>query len=388
MTRARRPARRAAGGDASAVVGRLLGLAANPLPSPAQRQLLADVFDAPLDAALFEEALMRHRMGPLLHWLLKQHGLQPPRLVARMLASLYLTYRQKVAARDAFVADMAGALAAADIEVVFLKGTALCHTAYAEPGLRPMDDIDLLVPRGIDTRVAEALASIGLETRLPETRAERLWHHWPLAAAQRSGTIQFVEVHTSVLNARLGRYAGIDTLQRPFQRFTIGGTPVLALHPEECLITQSLRFRHLTDPWRVLLIADMLGLAMREFERIDWQRLRRMAPRIRQVFRAFQDVTPLDPTLCAALGLDPAQPVGDVGLLDARYLGWPVNISLQGRDLNLPKGRLALETLLPDPWWSRLAYGVAPGVLGKLECRLLRHPVNLTQQLVRYAYHS
>jgi len=381
-------ATRASGADASAVVARLLGLAANPLPSPAQRELLADVLDGPLDMALFEEALMRHRMGPLLHWLLKQHALEPPRPVARMLASLYLTYRQKVAARDAFVADMARALAAADIEAVFLKGTALCHTAYADPGLRPMDDIDLLVPRGIDNRVAEALGSIGLETRLPETRAERLWHHWPLAAAQRSDTILFVEVHTSVLNARLGQYAGIDTLQRPFQPFRIGEQVVLALHPEECLITQSLRFRHLTDPWRVLLIADMLGLAMREFDRIDWERLRRAAPRIRQVFRAFQDVTPLDPKLCAVFDLDPTHSVRDVGLLDARYLGWPVNISLQGRDLNLPKGRLALETLMPDHWWSRLAYGVAPGVLGKLECRLVRHPINLTQQLVRYAYYS
>lgn len=369
-----------------ALIGRLLGLAANPQPSRAQRALMAKVLEMPLDMPLFERALMRHRLGPLLHWLLKQHALTPPRPLARVLASLFLRYRQSVAARDAFVADMARALAAADIEAVFLKGSALCHTAYADPALRPMDDIDVLIPTWIDNRVVDALADIGLETRLPETRKERAFHHWPLAAATRGDAILFVEVHTSVLNARLGRYAGIEALQRPFQSFTINGQTVLTLHPEECLITQSLRFRHLTDPWRLLLIADMLGLAMRAADQIDWSRLLATAPRIKQVFRAFQEITPLDPALCETLGLDPAHTVRDVGLLDARYLGWPVNLSLQGRELDLPKSRLIRETLMPHPWWSRLAYGVAPGPAGMLASRGLRHPVNLTQQLLRYAW--
>ena len=39
-------------------------------------------------------------------------------------------------------------LQGADIEPIVLKGGALAATLYANPGLRPMGDLDLLVPAG------------------------------------------------------------------------------------------------------------------------------------------------------------------------------------------------------------------------------------------------
>lgn len=54
------------------------------------------------------------------------------------------------------------ALAAASVPVMLLKGIDLCERVYGNPGLRPMHDVDLLVPRPSVPAALAALASVGL----------------------------------------------------------------------------------------------------------------------------------------------------------------------------------------------------------------------------------
>ena len=49
----------------------------------------------------------------------------------------------------------------ARVPIMLLKGAALCHTIYEEPGLRPMSDIDLLVPPDALARAFQVLEAIG-----------------------------------------------------------------------------------------------------------------------------------------------------------------------------------------------------------------------------------
>jgi Uncharacterised nucleotidyltransferase len=67
--------------------------------------------------------------------------------------------RNQVLASNA--ADAAGVLRAAGLPVILLKGAALAFCAYASPGLRPMRDVDLLVPHDGARRARLALERAG-----------------------------------------------------------------------------------------------------------------------------------------------------------------------------------------------------------------------------------
>ncbi|GEM_PF-4796826 len=54
------------------------------------------------------------------------------------------------------------ALAAANVPVMLLKGIDLCERVYGNPALRPMHDVDLLVPRDSIPPALAALAAVGL----------------------------------------------------------------------------------------------------------------------------------------------------------------------------------------------------------------------------------
>jgi hypothetical protein len=108
---------------------------------------------------------------------------------ARLIAGRYLLARREQARIESVLAPIG-------IDWVWLKGYALAHTAYPRPALRPMLDLDLLVPA---ERSEEAHAAIrALAYRLADVPplfpgAERSLHHMrPLWAP--SGIV--VELHT------------------------------------------------------------------------------------------------------------------------------------------------------------------------------------------------
>jgi len=96
----------------------------------------------------------RYRLVPLVGWNLEQageHGADDP-LLARMVGITRRTWLQ--AHRHEQVArDTTAVLASAGVESVVIKGVALASYAYPRLGLRPMEDVDLLV-RPRDAREA------------------------------------------------------------------------------------------------------------------------------------------------------------------------------------------------------------------------------------------
>lgn len=104
-------------------------------------------------------------LAPLLHWRLSQAGVSPPPLV---MAKLALT-RQAHERRNRDVAgqldEILAECAAEKIDVVVLKGALLAAMAYPEPGLRPMNDIDLLFRPSDLARAGRLLERLGYEGR-------------------------------------------------------------------------------------------------------------------------------------------------------------------------------------------------------------------------------
>lgn len=86
------------------------------------------------------------RLLPLLYRNLQIHGVEPQSL------QLYRRAYERTWAENQFMFEHAAALARklhdAGIDVLFLKGVALAHVFYADPALRPMSDIDILIRPG------------------------------------------------------------------------------------------------------------------------------------------------------------------------------------------------------------------------------------------------
>jgi hypothetical protein len=100
-------------------------------------------------------------LAPLLHWQLEQLHLAPP---PRAVAKLAITRQAHVTRNQAIAAQLGEVLAAChahDVPVIVLKGALLAPLAYPSPGLRPMNDIDLLFQPADLPRAAHILESLG-----------------------------------------------------------------------------------------------------------------------------------------------------------------------------------------------------------------------------------
>ena len=152
------------------------------LPAPAafeawrRLQDLTGSLDA-MDAATF-------RSLPMVYRNLKDAGLGEDEL--GQLKGIYRQawYRNRLAVSAAMRA--VATLRAAGVEPIALKGLGLIATAYPEPALRPMHDVDLLVAPAEAHQAASALFDAGWRpsrgTRRDFSRRSRVFHAMPLVA--------------------------------------------------------------------------------------------------------------------------------------------------------------------------------------------------------------
>lgn len=151
----------------------------------------------PLDGDRLEALARQHRVGPLLHAATPPGAPLPQRLRSRLRAS-YLGTLRKNSVALALGRELLDGFARADVTAAPLKGWALLegpHAVYADPGLRPMDDLDVMVPREEVAAARHVLEGQGfrLVSGAPEARlagGHELAFHRPVA-----GMHVFVELH-------------------------------------------------------------------------------------------------------------------------------------------------------------------------------------------------
>ena len=109
-------------------------------------------------------------VAPLVYHTLREAGLAlPASAQAALRAAYYCTaQRNLLLARELETA--LGALEAAGVATILLKGAALTQSVYINPALRPMGDLDLLVqPQDIPAAL-DALIALGYHNTSPEAR--------------------------------------------------------------------------------------------------------------------------------------------------------------------------------------------------------------------------
>ena len=226
------------------------------------------------------ERVKQHRLGPLLHWrLTRERGALPiPADISAQLAESFkmATLRALLMQRELLLTHRI--LARAGIPHAALKGAYLAYHAYPHPALRPLRDLDLLVPSDQALPAYQALIEGGLARwekypGNPEACSE-LNHHLPPLRAP-SGQFS-VELHNRISHLEPGHECEqqADPAEDPlfWQRFIqrdLGGDSIsflsatdLALH----LIVQAIFDHQLNNG--PLIFSDLAYLLASH--EIDW----------------------------------------------------------------------------------------------------------------------
>jgi hypothetical protein len=243
--------------------------------------------DALTDTAWTEILRMarQHRIGPLMRWQL-QHAhphIRVPKCVADALTTQHKRWTARAMAMQRELLRVHGILEAAGIPHVFLKGTYLAYCVYPHPALRPLRDLDILIPpeRLMDARaalIAGGLSTVDRYERVPESVKDAAPHLPPLLAGNVS-----VELHKRIFHLKRDADAGPDLTEDPgfWERCvtgTVAGTPIEAPSPTDQMlhiIVHGVYDHQLANG--PLLLSDVALLVAAGG--VDWGRLDELAQR-------------------------------------------------------------------------------------------------------------
>ena len=170
----------------------------------------------------------------------------------------------------------------AGLEPVVFKGPAVA-ARYPEPGLRPMDDIDLLLPEADHRSALDALGRAGWQV----ARAGGGDHYDTLLTHCEVPSL-FLELHYGLEHAS-HRVTALDpdTLWALRQPLECAGTPAFGLPPAEELVVLAAHAGKLYHSFRRLVwIADLamiVGAAASDGTAIDWDHVHAVAEAARCV---------------------------------------------------------------------------------------------------------
>ena len=117
------------------------------------------------------------------------------------------------------------------IDALVLKGAALAWMIYPSPGLRPMVDLDVLVPRARAGEAQAALGRLGFGAEPEPRRFRRNAHHLPVAQRLDDGLPVNVEIHVDALSRDAPSTIATNNLTEPPQPFMLNGTRAIDTRP-------------------------------------------------------------------------------------------------------------------------------------------------------------
>jgi len=329
------------------------------------RLLRRDVHDqTPIDDALVDEAF-EHRV----HFLLLDVRRSAPQ------AAVFAPLRARVAPleRHAVAVELIRALelrrvlellALSGVRAVIFKGTALAHSCYREPHLRPREDVDLLIREGDVDAAGRAFLSMGY-ARTNLITGERVMPQRQYRRRCASGVDHVYDVHSRLANPVLFSAAlSFTEIERSAVSIPLGPHARGPSLVHSLLIACGHRVAHHNDSPQLVWLHDIHALAgrmtageWREFESLAETRNVRAAcwRGLTLAIRAFG--TPLPPQLLDRLAQGRAD--ASSAFIGGRNREIVVQWSNWRRLNGWPERRqLIVEHLLPSPSYMMARYGL------------------------------
>ena len=270
-------------------------------PADALRLLLLDLLsdrrevDAQSVAALditawraLLDMVRQHRLGALLHWQLERRhaGLAVPEAVRDEVKDAWRNSQRRMLGMQYELTTLSKLLGAAGVGSIALKGAFLAYHAYPDPALRPMRDLDILVPQDRLVEAWDCLLAAGAQPAGAGAEDDRLdyalsadKHHLP-ALLTPSGFSK-VELHRGIESTASAMDRDhstllLDGLRAHAISLPIAATPIGFPAPTDMLLHLIMHaaYDHLLNNGP-LVLSDIAFLVRRHA--IDWQRFWRTA---------------------------------------------------------------------------------------------------------------
>ena len=313
-----------------------------------------------------------NHLAPLLDVFLRTHDHNAPGAVVRQLRALALRHAAWHRTRTAALLEILDEFDRLSIDALVLKGAALAWMIYPSPSLRPMADLDVMVPRARAREAQAALGRLGFVTEPEPRRFRRNAHHLPVAQRLNDGLPVNVEIHVDALSRDAPSTIATSNLTEPPQPFMLNGTRRLTLGHLDMLRHLT---HHLLEPSpngrvRLIGIVDLVSYACAFHERIDWPRLQSAFGFVTNALACLHHLVPLPDTLMRFAPV-PANAVPDrVGEI-VRPLR---SVLMEGQPLRA----IFQELFNPPDWWMHGYYNV-PADRSLTPVRVFRHPWQLAR---------
>lgn len=220
-----------------------------------------------------------HRLEALLLAVLSAPAHRPrvPASVFKQLEAAAFAYGATRAYCDAELSRVLEVLRFQGIPVVLLKGAALARSVYPSPELRPMSDLDLLVPAGALDRADRLVRALGyapeVNTATEEVFRRERHHRAPLTSPDGLVTI---ELHHHVIRPGTTLSFPLEGFWQRAEAASAGGESALQLSPEDLLTHLCLHFmkdRRVTSRGALGQLYDIHETQLYYLERLDWPAL-------------------------------------------------------------------------------------------------------------------
>ncbi len=237
------------------------------------------------DWSRLAELAQRERVQPILYWALEQNKeafLVPPSILESLRSILRMNQIRNISIQYDLADHILPALEGKVNPVVVLKGGALAFTLYLNPGLRPLGDIDILVPPEQLDRVEQCLGEIGFHRDMQEVAEgfdNLIRHHIHLG--RRTPRPLHVEVHQRLFGTPSDWFtAPLEWFWTQTETYLIpnahgGVTTAWTFSPTANLIYLSghLMLSHGEARSQLLWFYDLHLILQKWSERIDWDLL-------------------------------------------------------------------------------------------------------------------
>ena len=312
-----------------------------------------------------------HGMAPYLHRQIRLAGAEVPGPYRRKLAALGLRHADALRIRTRALLEINEQLAGRGVQVLVLKGAALAHLIYEQPGLRPMSDIDLLIHPDQLEHASSIVAGLGYRPSDGHPTPPD-HHHLPSVSRTIDGLRVSIELHHDALAPDNIGSIRLGALSEPARTFTADGATLHTLGHVDMLRHLC---RHALEPRETMKIGSALDImlyASAYAGDIDWPRLNREFPEVITMLQLLSYLVPRPRRL---------QP----------YIPEPGPRAPKGVGVGMiPLSRLrrrsdrAMKLFNPSDWWLRGFYNVPPG-RSLAYTKAIRHPARVLRWLWRRA---
>ncbi len=312
----------------------------------------------------------QHGMTPLVYYHLRDAGIEIPTDVNRTLKGAYLTHRHANRERMVALKEIATVYRHAGIKMLALKGAALANTIYPDIALRCMCDLDLLVANDEADTARSALQTVGFDIHETATIQPKAFsHHFPPATRDRNGVSVVVELHHHLYAiSKLVPSVTLDKLLPDAISFDLDQTIVDTLGPEQMLwhsYIHAVGKLQLVEQFRLIHVADLIGLVETYADQIDWQRLEKLSP---QTYHAIMMLHLFSPWSDAAKKSLPFDTESSFNFKNFPHLPSAMGVSSRDRNAWIP--HFFKDMILSPDWWVCFFQGNHPAKFNVINYRV------------------